>query len=153
VQPHGTPKRGSLRQRIVDFVDRQPGVHKALVARQLGAGWTSVQHHVRGLAREGKIREVAFRGRSVLVPAALSPGAVVRAIYLGVPQNRKMLLRVVRAREARIQDLARQSGWPRKVVRRCLYALKEAQLVACSSDYHPRFRATASGRRAAAAMA
>ncbi|HEX9816147.1 MAG TPA: hypothetical protein VGB18_04130 [Candidatus Thermoplasmatota archaeon] len=121
-------------------------MHKAKIARELGVGWSTVQHHARALVGEGKLREIEYRGLRFLVRPDIPAKRAVRVVVLGVPEHKKALWAVAKGRGERIQDVARVLRWSRKTARRSLYALVGVGLLEKSDDYHPRFMATTAGR-------
>lgn len=137
-----------MRQRLLRFIAKRRAIHKAAVARHLGVGWSTVQHHARSLVRERRLREIEYRGLRFLVPADIAPSHLAQAVVLGVPEHKKVLATVAGSPRHRIQDVARRLHWSRKVARRCLYALLTVGLVEKTEDYHPRFSATSAGRAA-----
>lgn len=141
-----TAIRGKVRQRLLRFVASRKAIHKAQIARHLGVGWSTVQHHARSLVREGKLREVEYAGLRFLLPRTIPRKHVARTVVLTVPENKKALATIIKRRDVRIQDVARRLGWSRKAARRSLYALLEVGLVQKTRDYHPRFLPTPAGR-------
>lgn len=131
---------------MLRFVAARKAIHKAQIARQLGVGWSTVQHHARTLVREGKLREIDYAGQRFLLPATIPRTRAVRVVVLTIPENKKALGLIAKRNQDRIQDVARHLGWSRKTARRSLYALLEAGLAQKTRDYHPRFVATPAGR-------
>lgn len=54
------------RRRILEFIERQPGVEAAAVARALAIPWSNAVHHLRVLDREGQVHIRRIRGRTAL---------------------------------------------------------------------------------------
>lgn len=128
----------SVRERIREVVEAEPGIHKSSLQRDLGIGWGNLTHHIQILEQQGHLttlqkgrrvhlfgREVAEDARDLL--ASLRGGAMAVAELLS-------------SRDAAdVDELAAELGIGRKAVRRHLTGLRD-QGLSFRSDGRGRWR-------------
>ena len=134
----GTRNGRETRRRILEAIERDPGVNKSDLARRLGHSWGTMSHHVQRLARQGHLRP--FRdGRELLLYPAAVPRSRLRqlaALQGDVPVR---ILALLAQSERGVQELAGLVGSSRKVVRRSLQHMDEAGLVGRGPGLHGKF--------------
>lgn len=129
----------STRQRILDIVRSEPGIHKHALCRALGLAWGTVSHHLYVLRSHGAVRS-ARRGRQLLLYLADIPDhqqAWLRALRDPLDSNIIATLQV--HPRARAADVSRRVGANVKLVRRHLLGLQEEGLVERVETAQPRY--------------
>lgn len=130
----------ATRDRIIDVVREDPGVHKSELCRRLGLGWGTVSYHVRVLEKERRLRSWS-RGREVHVfPARVPDGQMRWLAALREGMGTSIVETLVRMPDARVKELSGSLGVSRKVIQRHLTVLDEAGVVRHDGSHQPRYR-------------
>ncbi|MHB8632845.1 MAG: ArsR family transcriptional regulator [Thermoplasmatota archaeon] len=119
----------ATRDLVLGLVEREPGIHKSALKRELGLGWGTISYHLEMLRRRGAIKMRA-QGRQVGVfPSRVPDGHMpwLAALREAVPQG--ILTRLAERPEARIDELSEDLGLSRRIVRRHLTDLTAQGLV------------------------
>lgn len=82
------------RQRIMDILNGQPGIHQRELHREAGGAWGAFSFHFRMLQKAGHLRVAKQGGYTLVFPASTSPTNVTviphpiaRAVYDALPQD------------------------------------------------------------------
>jgi len=129
------------RQRVLDRIAREPGIHKSALQRDLGLGWGTISYHLEGLRRAGLVKSLT-RGRQVRIFPAGVPESQMRwlaALREDVPQG--IVGRLAQDPGTGLGELAADLGVSRRLIRRHLTSLAEDGIVAAGPfGVEPGFR-------------
>lgn len=120
-----TPKA----RRIVEEVERTPGIHKRKLCRRIDMPWATLRHHLQALEDAGLVKSHR-QGRQVhLFPASLPEGVRALRVAETDPLSRTILGELREHGLLRVSDIQRRHGHCRKTIRRHLDKLAKAGLV------------------------
>lgn len=123
----------AVRDQVLGFVRRHPGVHVREVERQLGLSSRLASHHLAVLESEGRVRRVEERGYTRFLDAETAEGLDARDLDLLLlarrPLAAQVLLHLLREGEANQGRIAEALGVPRPSASYHLAALAEAGAV------------------------
>lgn len=133
--------RHSLRKRIMDLLENEPGLSKAQIQKRLGCSWSTLQHHARLLQKEQFITGVRVGHRTRFVAGAHRDNAESLAVLMR--GRTREFVKAVLSRPGLIQrEATRDLDLSRKVLRRYVDRLTKAGLLQEVRDdgvcrYHP----------------
>lgn len=134
------------RQRILDMVKAEPGIHKMAVCRALQLSWGTVSYHVRVLSRSGQLSTYSPRGREVRL---FPPGTReqqrrwIATVRSGLDPD--LVGRLGERPGARLADLSNDLGMSRRIVQRHLLRLGEGGLIRREGGWQGRYELNAEG--------
>ena len=146
----------AVRDEVLGFVRRHPGVHVREVERQLGLSSRLASHHLAALESEGRVRRVEERGYTRFLDAETADGLDEADLALLLlarrPVAAQVLLYLLREGEANQGRIAEALGVPRPSASYHLGALASAGVVRLRGSGRERFYALAAPERAAALL-
>ncbi len=136
------PERGagaSTRDRILEAIRAQPGLHKSALCSLLGLAWGTVDYHLRVLVREGRIALWPAGRETRCFPGGLH--ARHRALLAALADARgsriALLLRHVPGQG--VGEIGERLGLSAKVVRRRLLRMVEDGMLEREGTHRPRY--------------
>ena len=127
------------RQRILEQVQKDPGVIKSALCRHLGLGWGTVSHHLRILAREGRIVSYGIGKEVRLFAGGLGETQARWLSVLGGGPAASIVDQLKERPGLRLAELSASIGVSRKVIRRHLAVLDEEGLIGHDGEVRPRY--------------
>ncbi len=131
--------RTDARQRILDVVERFPGIHKTALCKEVDLAWGTICYHIDFLVQTGHVAAMTTGRELHLFPPATTPERMRWLTALRSDMARQLIDVLRSRREATIQDFSRMTGASRKVVCRQLAKLQDAGLVVNKGSKRPRY--------------
>jgi predicted transcriptional regulator len=133
-----SPAAKSSRERLLDLIRSQPGLHKSALCQETGLAWGTVDYHLR-LLRRGNLVSQHVDGRTTRVfPADLRHRQSLLAALADEPAAR--IAAAVHQAPQRAGALSDRLGLSPKVVRRHLARLLREGLLVREGDHRPLYR-------------
>ena len=133
------------RQRMVQLVEAQPGIHVSELGRRLGLGRNQLDHHLRKLQASGVVKLIPSGGYTCVFLAASADHAVMAAAGAVKAEGARRVLELALAHPGiSVREVARQAGLSPGTVAHHLRRLREAGLV---GEWGPGLAATERGRK------
>jgi predicted transcriptional regulator len=120
---------GPARNRILDAIRSDPGVHRSHLAETLGLSWGTVGYHIKRLQSDQLISQLPHRGRTVFFDAGLDIDEALRLSSLKDAASITVARSLQTHHAAQIHALVAELGLSRKVVRRVLEDLQGRGMV------------------------
>jgi predicted transcriptional regulator len=117
-----------MREAILSWVQRDPGINSSDLARRLGVAWSTIAYHARLLHREGRLTTYRHgRELHLFVPEvpAQQRGWIAKLGSDLAPS----LMQALQDQPNTVRDLADSLGLAPRTMRRYLYALHDDGLV------------------------
>jgi predicted transcriptional regulator len=127
------------REEILNLLRTCPGLTKTEVRQRLGLGWGTIHYHLRVLAQQRLVVERRQWGWTRIYSAEVA-GEIRLMPLLRMNLAQDIMETVRRNPDIGVQAISSRLGVSRKVVRRVLQNLVDAQMLERSSHYRPRFR-------------
>lgn len=126
----GTANGQLRRERLLEVIRADPGIHVRRLARVAGIGWTTCEHHLRCLEQAGKVTRRRVQGRSqVFAAGALAANQFGGAGLLRDRRNACIAAAVIQQPGSAQGLLSAQTGIPASSLCRRLQALSDEGLV------------------------
>lgn len=128
-----------MRDRIMSLIAHEPGVHMARAARILGIRPSTLDFHVRKLARAEQI-QLAQDGKTVhMFPPDAPEDELQWRSLLADPEAKAIAAVLARRGQCGIQDVSRILGQSRKVVRKHMLRMSDVGLLHRGEGHHGKF--------------
>lgn len=127
------------RARILHLLREKPGMNLTQLAKAAGLSWTTVKYHLRRLQVQGVVQVERFGRRDsrwfpLGVPSKYRPWLATL-----LDQDTLRILDVLADREAGVAELARLLGRSESAIRRRLYRMHRAGMLAKRGKLRPRY--------------
>ena len=137
------------RRRVLDIVEREPGLSMSEIARRCDMYWTTVALHIERLRQDDLVASIRVGRRRVLFPRSLLDQVASEGIgLLGEPACRRVALAILQQPRSRVWELCEITGMSERSVYHHVQRLVGAGLV--KSDKERAYRGLEADPRLAA---